>query len=100
MALSDRCSLLTLLNEKQNSNLMQSSFSVEERKQFDQFQKKVNWNKVLDLMKIKGTCKELKKQVQNRSGILCRKRFYKVIKYFEKLRDCLKVFGITEVGTD
>jgi len=79
---------------------MQSSFTIEERKIYDEFSKKVNLNKVLDLMKIKGTIEDLVKQVDKLKGIECKKRFYKVIEYFKRLRSTLKMFGVVEMGAD
>ena len=50
-------------------------------------------------MKIRGSSQQILRQISETAGIRCRGRFEKVIKYFKRLEDHLKLFGIKSAGT-
>ena len=54
---------------------------------------RVNMAKVLDLMKIKGSCDQIRAQLRERKNLLFRKRFEEAIDYFSRIEEVLKLFN-------
>lgn len=50
--------------------------------------------KLIKLMQIEGSCSQVKRQFRQTPHIFCKPRFEKVIAYFERLENMLKIVGI------
>ena len=51
-------------------------------------------SKLLELIKIRGSCQEIEKKLQQKTHILCRSRFATVLDYFRRLEQALEWFEI------
>ena len=101
--LADRIPLLQLIFEQQargtsmttpaksNEVSNQARIRLELNKISD---RGANVTKLLELMKIKGSCDQIEKQLQLKQHIYCKARFSNVIAYFRRLEEILKLFTI------
>ena len=51
-------------------------------------------SKLLELMKIRGSTSQVKKQLQLKQRIFCKARFESLLRYFEQLEQTLAMFEI------